>query len=66
MQNPFDEVRKAFNEAQAVRSALDASVVDMARFIKGRLQKAGVPCYVLKELKDELRNYNAHTGRWRK
>jgi hypothetical protein len=63
MQNPFDEIERALGEARALNSAIDAQANSIARLLVGHLRKVGD--YTLKQLKNELRHYNMHTGRWK-
>lgn len=62
----FDEVHEAVNEAKNTIRMADTAVGKMASIVAGRLRKAEVPWGVLKALKNELRDYNIHTGKWRK
>ena len=63
--NKFDEMKAAVGEAQHTLAAADACVNTMAALCAGRLRAADVGAYHLKRLKDELRDYNIHTGRWK-
>lgn len=52
------------NAEQQIRMA-DAATRDAAALVKGRLRVANVPGHVLAELKRELKDFNAHTYRWK-
>lgn len=57
-------MESALNEAEATLRRADMCSDQMARLLKGRLRK--VRGYgLLKELKAELKDYNAHTGQWK-
>jgi hypothetical protein len=58
----WDEMRLAVSEAGAVLRAADGVADEMARLLRGRLRR--VPHSVLKELKHELRSFNAVTREW--
>ena len=61
----FDDVAKAISEARSVLRMADGHVAEMARVCVGRLQSSGVSIYTLKQLKNELRNFNIHTSTWK-
>jgi len=62
--NAYDTMRDAITEAQTTMRAADSVANDMAMLLQGRLRK--VTRYgLLKKLKKELEQYNAHTGRWK-
>ena len=63
--NKFDEMREAVAEAKTTISAADSCVRVMAELCAGRLRRAEIPQSVLRRLKNELRDYNPHTGRWK-
>ena len=63
MPNKFDEMRQAVSEARQTLSAADDVANAMAILLEGRLRK--VNDWNLKKLKAELRDFNAHTGKWR-
>ena len=62
IENPFDETRKAVTQAREILRACDDVAADMARLLVGRLDHCSP--YILAKLKMELRNFNAHTGKW--
>ncbi len=62
--NIFDEMRRAVSEAQATLRAADNIADSMARLLVGRLRHVS-STYILVKLKKELRDFNAHTGRWK-
>lgn len=61
--NKFDQMRAAMAEAHQVQRAADQHAGEMARILKGRLRR--VSPAVLADLKRELQQFNAHTGRWK-
>jgi hypothetical protein len=60
--NPFDEMRREVEQAKRLFQAIDSVTNDMARLLDGRLHS--VSPSILKRLKKQLRDFNAHTGRW--
>ena len=64
MSNPFDETRRAVVLAEQQIRATDQIATDMARLLRGRLNKVDSP-WILKDLKRELANYNIRTGEWK-
>lgn len=62
----FSEMQQAVADAKAELSRADCFVAQMAEIIAGRLRTGRVPQGVLRELKRELRDYNPHTGVWKK
>ena len=64
MDNPFDAMRAAVNEARELNRAVDAQANALADLLEGRLQH--VSNSRLARLKRELRDFNIHTGRWSK
>lgn len=63
MQNAFDEMQRALQEAADVQRAADANANRMASLLRGRLRHVGR--YQLKALKRELRDFNITTGEWK-
>lgn len=63
MDNPWDAVRGAVQEARSLDRALDQYANTMADVLAGRLRK--VDAGYLLRLKRELRDFNAHTGSWK-
>jgi hypothetical protein len=63
MENPFDETRAAVQQARAQIKAVDAISHAMADLLRGRLRH--VSRYVLADLKKELQDFNAVTGKWK-
>lgn len=61
----FDDMTQAVSEAKRTLSRADAHVKDMADMIAGRLRQAEIGQYTLRKLKNELRDYNPHTGVWK-
>lgn len=60
----LSEMEQAISDARAVMNRADTCADKMARLLIGRLRQ--VHGYnVLKKLKAELSEYNAHTGRWK-
>jgi len=60
MDNPFDEITRALDQARSVQRVCDRASGDLARILRGQLKF--VPDYILKDLKRELRDFNIHTG----
>lgn len=63
MNNPFDELTDALNQARALQRAVDAQSNAMAKLMIGNLRS--VAPYNLCRLKQELRYFNMHTGKWK-
>ncbi len=63
MENAFDTMRAAIDEATRVQRAADEQAHAMARMLRGRLRHVGAG--ILSELKRELRDFNIHTGEWK-
>lgn len=63
MNNPFDEIRQAVNDAKDLNRACDQQANNLAELLDGRLRH--VNYYRLKRLKAQLRDFNAHTGNWK-
>ncbi len=67
----FREIEEAVNEAQTIRARVDGNTSAMARLIAGRgmLERAythsSLTRKTLRDLKNELRRLNTHTGKWR-
>lgn len=64
MSNPFDEIRHAVSEANQQLRAADEVATDMARLLDGRLRRVS-STYILSRLKEQLRDFNMHTGKWK-
>lgn len=65
MSNPFDEIRRAVNEANQQLRAADEVATDLAHLLDGRLRRVS-STYILSRLKQQLRDFNMHTGKWKK
>lgn len=63
MENPWDLMRAAMNEARRVMNAADEYADQAARICVGRLRR--VDAGTLRALKRELRDFNIHTGEWK-
>lgn len=63
VENPWDTMRTAINEANAVQRAVDDHANRMAALLVGRLRK--VDRYTLKALKHELQKFDSTTKRWK-
>lgn len=61
----FEEMAEAIASARCTLKTADEHVAEMARIVSGRLRKSSVSAYVLSRLKNELRDFNIHTGRWK-
>lgn len=59
------EMEQAIGEAKATLARCDMVANELARLLVGRLKSVN-SSWVLKDLKNELRGYNIHTGRWSK
>lgn len=64
MSSIFDEMRQAVAEARSTMAAADTVADGMADLLCGRLRH--VSPYRLEKLKRELRDFNMHTGQWKK
>lgn len=63
MNNPFDELIDALNQARALQRAVEAQSNAMAILMAGNLRS--VSSYNLCKLKQELRDFNMHTEKWK-
>ena len=60
----LDDFKEAVSQAEAHLRMADMMANEMAKLLVGRLRH--VDGYnVLKNLKAELKDYNAHTGQWK-
>ena len=61
------EMRQAISEAENTMNRADYCATDLAKLLKGRLRQVDVGWngFPLKELKKELQNFNAVTGKWK-
>lgn len=57
------EMRKVVSEAEITLCAADNMASDMAIILCGRLRE--VEWWVVRDLKKELKNFNAHTNQWK-
>lgn len=62
--NAFDQMTQAVEEAKTTLRAADNVATQMARMLDGRLRSVESH-YALSNLKNELRDYNIHTGEWK-
>lgn len=62
--NAFDQMRQAMSEAREAYRAADHFSTQMADTLRGRLRKVTSPS-ALAALKRELKDFNAHTGKWK-
>ena len=60
----YQDMDSAVREAEAVIIRADSYRTRMARFLLGRLR--GIDPDILRDLKKELRKFNAITGKWDK
>lgn len=60
-----EDMHQAINEAKTTIRRADRVVSRMADLVAGHLEAGDVAHSTLKQLKEELRNYNVHTGRWK-
>lgn len=63
MENPFDAMRSAVQQAREVDRAVNEQANSLADLLDGRMRH--VSPYRLKRLKQQLRNFNMHTGTWK-
>lgn len=63
MSNIFDQMREAVSQAQATLRAADYSAGAMAGLLRGRLRH--VSPWILKDLKRELADFDAHKKEWK-
>lgn len=61
--NPFDEMRNAVRQARELNRAVDQQANTLVELMDGRLRNASP--YWLKRLKAQLRDFNAHTEKWK-
>lgn len=64
MSNPLDEICRAVSEAKQQLRVADEVATDLARLLDGRLRRVSSP-YILSRLKEQLRDFNMHTGKWK-
>jgi len=60
----YREMSDAVEDAQRTMNLVDSMADRFARMLIGRLRKVN-SCWVLAELKRELKDYNIHTGQWK-
>ena len=63
MENPFDEMRRAINQARAINNAADNAANSIVDLLDGRLRQ--VSPYRLAKIKKQLRDFNMHTKEWK-
>lgn len=63
MNNPLDELQRAVHEARDLNRAIDRQANQLADLLDGRLRN--VSSYHLRRLKLQLRDFNAHTEKWK-
>lgn len=66
MSNAYDEMRAVLSQAEDIDRAASEQAGRMATLLMrpGALQR--VPHWRLKELKKALRDYDMHTGKWKR
>ena len=64
MSNPFDDIRRAVNDASQQLRAADETATDLAKLLDGRLHRVN-SSYTLGKLKRQLKDFNIHTGKWK-
>lgn len=64
MDNAFDTMRAALDQARFANQAADQYAERMAQMLVGRLRHCGGD--TLAKLKRELRAFNIHTKEWRR
>lgn len=63
MENAFDEIRRAVQQARDVNRACDEQANTLADLLDGRLRH--ISGYRLQRLKRQLQDFNAHTRTWK-
>lgn len=63
IENPFDAMRSAVQQARDLNRAVDSQANTIADLLQGRLRT--LTPGRLAALKRELRDFNMHTGVWR-
>lgn len=63
MENPFDEMRRAVQEARAMNRAVDEQTNTLLDLLDGRLRNASP--FRLARLKKQLQRFNASTRQWK-
>ena len=63
MGNPFDEMRRAINQAREINNAADNAANSIVDLLDGRLRH--VSPYRLAKIKKQLRDFNMHTKEWK-
>lgn len=63
MDNPFDAMRDAVNQARELNRAVDQQANNLADLLDGRMRY--VSKYRLQRLKQQLQRFNAVTGEWK-
>lgn len=61
--NYWDEIHKAIRAHRDAQAAIQVSASSMSALLVGNLRYCSH--YTLKKLKEELRDYNIHTGSWK-
>lgn len=64
MNNAYDEMEMAIQQAEEVKRAAKTHARRMARFLVGNLRDCNHSELVA--FKKELKDYNIHTGKWKK
>jgi hypothetical protein len=60
----LQEIEQAVDAARADLNQVDRMATSLARLLVGRLRRVE-SSYLLARIKTELRDFNAHTGRWK-
>lgn len=63
MDNPFDVLTRALNEAKEIRRVVTEHGNSMLALLDGNLH--GLSAYRLGRIKRQLREFNIHTGNWK-
>ena len=61
----YYEIQRARAHAQEQLRIADHATREAAELVEGRLKLANVSNYTLKRLKNELKDYNIQTGKWK-
>lgn len=61
----LEQLNEAVADAKETMRLADIAAYRVAHLLRGRLRSAGIPTYMLEDLKRELRDFNLHTGTWK-
>lgn len=58
------EIEYALSDAKDTLTNFNGIIRRMASLMRGKMREAGIPGYVLSDLKRELRDWDMHKKRW--